>query len=232
MTISICNPIEAGRVNVNKPKWKTLAPYGEALLLNAAPPNLGLIPFYSVQIPINTPPICIIFRISFFKVMPHLIIVMGVSGTGKSTIGHELAKALNISFYDADDFHPASNISKMKEGIPLNDDDRQPWLLLLSEKLYEWTTQGAVLACSALKEAYRETLDQNGALPVKWVHLSGSIALISQRMQSRDDHFMPEALLKSQFDTLETPKEAITIDIGNKPDAIVQEILQKLKSEN
>lgn len=162
--------------------------------------------------------------------MSQLIIIMGVSGTGKSTIGRLLSDKLNLEFYDADDFHPKANVMKMQQGNALNDQDREPWLQLLSDKLEEWSGSGAILACSALKEAYRKALSKDDQLPLTWVHLSGSIAVIRQRMKVRKNHFMPDSLLQSQFDTLETPTTAITVDISKTPEALVQEILHHLRS--
>ena len=160
--------------------------------------------------------------------MASLIIVMGVSGTGKSTIGKMLAEQLDLSFYDADDFHPQANIDKMQQGIPLNDEDRKPWLTHLSSQLAAWAPDGAVLACSALKASYRELLSDHGQLPIHWVHLSGSMELISSRMKARANHFMPETLLRSQFEALESPQDAITIDIEPDPEMIISQILRRL----
>lgn len=162
--------------------------------------------------------------------MSQLIIIMGVSGTGKSTIGKLLSDRLNLDFHDADDFHPEANIKKMQQGTALNDQDREPWLQLLSDKLEEWSSSGAILACSALKAAYRKILSKDGQLPLTWVHLSGSIAVIRKRMKARENHFMPDSLLQSQFDALETPTTAITIDISKTPEAMVEEVLQHLSS--
>lgn len=161
--------------------------------------------------------------------MAQLIIVMGVSGTGKSTIGQLLARQLHLDFYDADDFHPEANVEKMQQGIPLNDDDREPWLTLLSNKLRDWEGQGAVLACSALKVRYRNTLSHRGKLPLIWVHLKGSMETIHARMKARADHFMPASLLQSQFDALEAPSDAITIDISDTPEAMVATIRSHLE---
>jgi len=160
--------------------------------------------------------------------MAHLIIIMGVSGTGKSTIGEMLSEKLQLPYHDADNFHPEANVQKMRQGIPLQDQDREPWLHLLSDKLEEWSTTGAILACSALKEKYRLTLSKSNQLPINWVHLAGSFDIIRQRMLARSDHFMPDSLLQSQFDALETPDYAIRIDITDKPDVIVEQIMTNL----
>ena len=156
-------------------------------------------------------------------------IVMGVSGCGKSTVGELLARELQLPFYDGDDFHPQSNIDKMAAGNPLNDDDRQPWLEILAHTIKNWNlTGGAVLACSALKEKYRETLAQFGEC--KFVFLDGSKELILGRMQTRE-HFMPAALLNSQFDTLEKPVNAIRVDINLSFEEIIVDINNKISQE-
>ncbi len=132
---------------------------------------------------------------------PSPIVVMGVSGSGKSTVGSALAQRLRVPFLDADTLHPPVNIAKMTAGEPLNDDDRYPWL----EKVGEWLAghrDGGVVACSALKRKYRDQL--RGHCPqVEFLHLSGSPELIGRRLDARSGHFMPAALLRSQFDTLE-----------------------------
>ena len=136
--------------------------------------------------------------------MNKIIIVMGVSGSGKTTIGKGIAKVTGIPFYDADDFHPAANISKMAAGIPLTDADREPWLILLSRKLKQWqSNQGAVLACSALKESYRSLL-RSQLSDIKWICLTGDFETIHARMLHRS-HFMKPEMLRSQFETLELP---------------------------
>jgi gluconokinase len=161
--------------------------------------------------------------------MPKTLIIMGVSGCGKSFIGEQLAQALGGMFADADDFHPPANIAKMARGTPLNDTDRWPWLEVLREQivLHRKTNDYYVLACSALKQSYRDRL-RGDDLPetLVFVYLKGPKELIRQRMEARE-HFMPPALLDSQFATLEEPKEAIVIDIVLPPDEIVRAILKQ-----
>jgi len=157
-----------------------------------------------------------------------LIIVMGVSGSGKSTIAKKLAQKLNIAYQDADDFHPPANVEKMASGAALNDADRQPWLENLADLLAKNKDQGLVLACSALKESYRQTLNTKLKVPATTVFLSGTYELIYQRMQNRKDHFMPPVLLQSQFRALEEPDHAIKVSIDQSIKAIVAEILDHL----
>jgi len=156
---------------------------------------------------------------------------MGVSGTGKSTIGKALSLALDIPFFDGDDFHPVANIEKMTEGLPLNDEDRKPWLeklgLLAASELEK---KGAIIACSALKASYRTLLSKNISNHTKWVFLHGSSEVIRERMKNRSDHFMPPALLKSQFDALEIPENAIKISILDAPNDIVKKIIETVKN--
>jgi len=138
---------------------------------------------------------------------------MGVSGSGKTTLGRALAARLGLPFADADDYHPATNLAKMARGEPLDDRDRAPWLARLADLLREHAQQaGLVLACSALKRAYREQLWSTGA-PVTFVYLEGSFEVIEARLDRRSGHFMPARLLRSQFDTLEAPAHAIVVDI-------------------
>jgi gluconokinase len=161
------------------------------------------------------------------QIIPKTIVVMGVSGCGKSFIGGRLAQALGGTFADADDFHPSANIEKMANGIPLTDADRCPWLDTLREQivLHRSHTACYVLACSALKQSYRDRLRGDDSQEIlSFVYLKGSRELILQRMEQRN-HFMPPALLDSQFDTLEEPHDAIEVDIESSPDDIVRKIL-------
>jgi len=157
-----------------------------------------------------------------------IIVVIGVSGVGKSTITKMLTASLGIPLIDADDFHPQENIDKMKQGISLNDEDRQPWLENLNDALKKsQKARGAVLACSALKESYRKILSQDLGSAVHWVVLQGSYELIKERMESRE-HFMPSELLQSQFATWEEPDYGIKLDVAQKPETIVNKIIEKL----
>ena len=153
-----------------------------------------------------------------------IIILMGVSGVGKTTIGKALAQELHWRFAEGDDFHSAANIAKMHAGIPLTDQDRAPWLQSLRSAITGWLTAGenVVLACSALKASYRETLRVSSE--VKFVYLRGSYELIAQRLASRHGHYMNPDLLRSQFDTLEEPKDTATVDVGPPVPQIVNEI--------
>ena len=158
-----------------------------------------------------------------------MIIVMGVSGCGKTTIGKGLAEHLHLPYYDADDFHPSSNIEKMKKGIPLDDQDRLPWLNTLADQIQTWDSQGgAVLSCSALKESYRKLLASKSK-PINWVYLKGSFELIQSRLEKREGHYMKSGLLQSQFDALEEPKYGISISIDNSPETMISTILSNLK---
>ena len=144
-----------------------------------------------------------------------IFIVMGVAGSGKSTIGALLARELNIPFYDADDFHPAANVNKMADGFPLNDDDRQGWLEELGRNIVEWEKDGgAVLACSALKEKYRVILQSIPHSLTTWIFLEGSRALLMERIAARTGHYMPPTLLDSQLNTLEIPKYGLHVNIA------------------
>lgn len=156
---------------------------------------------------------------------------MGVSGSGKTTIGKKLSQRTGTIFADGDDYHPAANKEKMHAGHPLNDDDREPWLERLNVLLRDWLAQGqsGVLACSALKEKYRQTLMAHmpeGA--VHFVLLDGSRELIAARLKKRHHEFMNPALLDSQFATLEMPKDAVRVSIDKSADEVVTDIMQRL----
>ncbi|OXB80134.1 UNVERIFIED_CONTAM: hypothetical protein H355_006966 [Colinus virginianus] len=179
-----------------------------------------------------------------------LVVVMGVSGSGKTTVGSRLAAKLGWKFYDADDYHSPENKKKMAAGIPLNDEDRIPWLCALHEilKREESSRQDAVLACSALKKIYRHTLvsgasaiennpsekpGENAALKILFVHLDGPPDVIARRLEKRRGHFMPLKLLQSQFDTLErptAPENFITVSLEKSLPEIVLEIEQAIFS--
>jgi carbohydrate kinase (thermoresistant glucokinase family) len=149
---------------------------------------------------------------------------MGVAGSGKTTVGRKLAETLNGTFLDADDFHPPENVAKMRAGIALDDTDRLPWLDSLAEALQSTQKQPVVLACSALKEIYRDRL-LLAAPDLVLVFLDGDPALIRQRMGQRADHFMPTALLESQLQTLEAPENALHLDIAEPVEVLVAQIL-------
>lgn len=158
-----------------------------------------------------------------------VVIVMGVSGSGKTTIGKKLAAALGWEFFDGDDYHPPANIEKMSKGIPLNDDDRQTWLELLRGLIEDLQNQnkGGIIASSALKASYRDILI-NGDDDIAVIYLRGSYDLIWERMKSRQGHYMKANMLKSQFDALQEPDDAIIINITDPPDEIVQQIIKHL----
>lgn len=158
------------------------------------------------------------------------VVVMGVSGTGKSTVGRALADELGIPFVEGDDLHPAENVAKMSAGIPLTDDDRAPWLDLVAAQL----TRPVVVACSALRGAYRDRL-RMAAPDLALVYLHGSRELLATRMAGRDGHFMPTTLLDSQLATLEEPtpdEDAIPADVALRPDEIVELVSGRLRAES
>lgn len=156
------------------------------------------------------------------------IVVMGVSGSGKSVVGAALAQRLRVPFGDADDFHPEENIAKMSAGHPLDDDDRYPWL----ERIGQWLAEhgdGGVVGCSALKRKYRDQLRSHNPDTI-FLHLTGTIELIGRRQASRPGHFMPASLLQSQFDTLENlgdDERGIEIDVDQSIDSIVDEYISR-----
>ena len=157
-----------------------------------------------------------------------IVIVMGTTGSGKTTIGTLLAKRLGWEFADADDFHPPANVQKMKHGIALTDADRSPWLQTLRDKIVQWHAEGrsAILACSALKQSYRDEL--RATSDVKFVYLKGSYELFSKRVLARKGHFAKQDLLASQFADLEEPTDAITIDARESREEMVYEVCLKL----
>ena len=162
-----------------------------------------------------------------------VLVTMGVSGSGKTTIAMKLAERLGWQMLEGDKLHPPANIAKMQAGTPLDDADRWPWLHAIADAIDKWRANGVsgVVACSALKRAYRDILI--GSRPdVRIVYLQGSHAMIAQRMAARHGHFMPTGLLDSQFATLEEPdaaERAIMVSIAPQPDAIVDAIIEKLK---
>jgi gluconokinase len=157
-----------------------------------------------------------------------ILIVMGVVGAGKTTIGRLLAEQLHFEFADADDFHPQANIEKISQGIALSDADREPWLASLRRKILAWEAEkiSAVLACSALKRSYREKLEAGP--DVHFIYLKGDADLIAQRLSARHGHFAGASILASQMADIEEPADAITVDIGRTPREIVAEIRRRL----
>ena len=164
--------------------------------------------------------------------MPCALIVMGVSGSGKSTIAERLAQRLNWGFEDGDRFHPASNVAKMSAGHPLTDEDRWPWLRAIADEIDRVCKAGkrAVIACSALKRAYRDIL-VHGRDDVRIIYLDGNQQLIASRLAARKGHFMPSGLLESQFRTLEPPaasENPVTVSIDDSVERIVDDIISQL----
>lgn len=158
-----------------------------------------------------------------------IVILFGVSGSGKSVVGTEFSKQMDFLFYDADDFHSESNKAKMHAGSPLTDKDRLPWLQTLSELILKHVEmeEPMVLACSALKESYRTTLNVSPAC--HFVYLKGSFELIKKRLENRKGHFFNPQLLKSQFDSLEEPSDCLVIDIEDTPLNIVKKLRDGLR---
>ena len=158
-----------------------------------------------------------------------ITIVMGVSGSGKTTVGKLLAQSLNWDFSDADDFHPSANIDKMSRGIPLEDADRLPWLLQLQAAIdrWLWENKNVVLACSGLKASYREMLCRDQQR-IKIVYLKSSFDLLATRLKTRENHYMKADLLLSQLETLEEPEDAIIIDASQPLEVILRQIKNHL----
>ena len=158
-----------------------------------------------------------------------IVLVMGVTGSGKTTVGKLLAQRLGWLFLDADDFHPVENIEKMKHGVPLTDKDREPWLAAIHAELVKCTAKNkdAVLACSALKRSYRERLGSGVELRI--CYLQGTYREIAARLQSRTGHFAGEEILAGQFADLEEPSDALVLLVSETPEEIVGDALRKLK---
>src|SRR5262245_21103628 len=161
--------------------------------------------------------------------MSFIVVVMGVAGSGKTTIGHQLADAIPCRFLEGDTLHSPENVEKMGRGIPLTDADRGPWLSTIHARMVEAWSRGEslVVGCSALKQSYRAILAEG--LPVTWVYLKGSRELIQERMLHRVGHFMKAGMLASQFEALEEPAAAIVADVSEPPDVIVERILSALR---
>ncbi|CAM5230934.1 gluconokinase [Streptomyces aurantiogriseus] len=161
---------------------------------------------------------------------PHVVVVMGVAGTGKTTIGPLLAARLGVPYAEGDDFHPQANIAKMSAGVPLDDDDRWPWLDAIGTWAQERAGLGGVVSCSALKRSYRDRL-RAAAPGVVFLHLAGDRALIEDRMTHRRGHFMPTALLDSQFATLQplqADEAGVTVDVSGSPEEITERAVNAL----
>jgi gluconokinase len=158
-----------------------------------------------------------------------VVIVMGVSGAGKTTVGKALAQALGWRFVDADDLHPKSNIAKMAAGVPLTDEDRWPWLQVLRGVMEDALKRGEslVMACSALKRAYRKVLEVDPS-QVRWVFLNAPHDVLARRLAQRHGHFMPPSLLDTQLATLEVPPDALEVDVSPPPDVVVQHLREGL----
>ena len=158
-----------------------------------------------------------------------IIVVMGVAGSGKTTIGTMLAEAMKCQFLEGDSLHSEKNIEKMRHGIPLTDADRAPWLAAIHTRILEGFERGLdlVVACSALKPQYRMQLSRG--VPITWVYLKGSRSLIRGRLRHRPDHFMKADMLASQFDALDEPADALVVDVSAPPSDIVEQILSHLR---
>ncbi|MFI1469789.1 gluconokinase [Streptomyces wuyuanensis] len=162
---------------------------------------------------------------------PHVVVVMGVAGTGKTTIGPLIAEKLGVPYAEGDDFHPADNIAKMSAGIPLDDADREPWLDAIGRWAHGRAGLGGVVSCSALKRIYRDRL-RAAAPDVEFLHLTGDRALIERRMTERKGHFMPTALLDSQFATLQPLQDdeaGVAVDVSGSPQEITERAVAALR---
>ena len=165
-----------------------------------------------------------------------IVVVMGVSGSGKSTLAERLAQALQVTFLEGDSFHPAENVRRMAQGIPLTDADRQGWLTSMSERLADAQTrgEGAVLACSALKRSYRDLL-RRSVPDLRLVHVHGPASLIAQRLAQRKDHYMPASLLQSQLADLEPPaadEQPLTLDAAQPVEVLLASALAQWRTDS
>ena len=164
--------------------------------------------------------------------MSVIVVLMGVAGSGKTTIGNILAEAISCPFLDGDLLHSRANVEKMSRGIPLTDADRAPWLSAIHDRMVDACDRGQalVVGCSALKESYRMVLADG--LPLTWVYLKGSPELIRSRMLHRAGHFMKAGMVDSQFAALEEPSDAFVVDISEPPESIVERILSELRKRS
>jgi gluconokinase len=160
-----------------------------------------------------------------------IVVIMGVAGSGKSTVGQLLAAQLRCEFLDGDSLHPPVNIRKMTKGIPLTDSDRDPWLAAIHARIADsfQRTEDLVVACSALKQRYRDTLDQG--VMITWVYLKGSYEVILERLQHREHHFMQAQMLTSQFADLEEPANSVVVDVAVEPLVAVRQIVSTLEAQ-
>jgi len=168
-----------------------------------------------------------------FDDMTPLVVVMGVSGSGKTTAGEALGAKLSLRYSDADGFHPDANVEKMHAGQPLTDDDRWPWLDAVGAWLADYTDTGAIVSCSALRKVYRDRLRTSAPGAVFW-HLAGPQELVQRRMEARRDHFMPASLLQSQYDTLEPLEDGeigLTSSLDQSVEALVNEFVDWLERQ-
>ncbi len=161
--------------------------------------------------------------------MVQIVVVMGVAGSGKTTVGTMLADAMHCAFLEGDRLHPAANVDEMSHGIPLTDTDRAPWLAAIHARMLASFRRGEclVVGCSALKQSYRTVLGDG--IPITWIYLKGSAALIRSRLQHRTGHYMKANMLASQFEALEEPSDALVVDVSRPPSAIVEQILAALR---
>jgi gluconokinase len=159
-----------------------------------------------------------------------IIVVMGVAGSGKTTVGTMMAQAMKCAFLEGDSLHPKLNIEKMTRGIPLTDADRVPWILAIHTYILDVFQRGLdlVVACSALKQQYRKMLDKD--VPITWIYLKGSPELIRARLRHRPKHFMKAVMLGSQFDALDEPTDALVVDVSAPPAALVEHILAQVRN--